>query len=217
MRLAIYARVSTPDQDVEPQLVRLRDWARSGGHDVAMERRDVASGRLVRRPGQEEIMQAARGHHVHAVAVAKVDRWARSIQHLAGTVNELHGLGVAFYAVDQGLSVKPKDATSALILNVLGSVAQWEGSIISERTRDTLAARQAAGVAIGRRPGTHRCPARPCLRLAGHPGRCAVKGIPIQQERAASENGGSLNDRLPAVPVSEVAPVSKVSSEKVNQ
>ena len=136
--MAIYARVSTADQDAGPQIVRLREWAQRSGFQVTLERTDVASGRLVRRPGAEEIMAEARGHHVHAVAVCKVDRWARSLQHLAATVEELHRLGVEFHAVDQGLAVRRGDPTAMLILSILGACAQWEASIISERTKDGL-------------------------------------------------------------------------------
>ena len=126
MRVALYARVSTEDQDASTQLDRLREWATREGHDVVIERTDVASGRLVRRPGADEILAEARGHHIQAVAVCKVDRWARSVQHLASTVRELHELGVEFVAVDQGLRVGRgrDDPTSALIVHVLASVAE---------------------------------------------------------------------------------------------
>ncbi len=137
-RVALYARVSTRMQDAEPQLVRLREWAARQGFEVYMERTDLASGRLVRRSGADEILREARGHHVHVVAVAKVDRWARSLQHLAASVEELHSLGVDFYAVDQGLAVRQRDPTAMLILSILGACAQWEASIISERTKDGL-------------------------------------------------------------------------------
>jgi DNA invertase Pin-like site-specific DNA recombinase len=137
-RVAIYARVSTKAQDARPQLARLREWALREGFTVGMDRTDLASGRLVRRPGAEAIMQEARGHHVHAVAVAKVDRWARSLQHLSATVNELHALGVDFYAVDQGLTVRKDDPTAKLMLHILAACAEWEASIISERTKDGL-------------------------------------------------------------------------------
>ena len=44
MRIAIYTRVSTLDQDVENQLIELRAWADSHGHAVVAEYQDVASG-----------------------------------------------------------------------------------------------------------------------------------------------------------------------------
>ncbi len=154
MRVALYARTSTSDQDGSSQLERLREWARREGHEILLERTDVASGRLVRRPGMDAVMAEARGHHVQLVAVAKVDRWARSVQHLAASVAELHELGVEFVAVDQGLRVGKdrSDPTATLILHVLGSVAEWEASIIRERTREALAALKARGVRLGRPP-----------------------------------------------------------------
>lgn len=150
IRVALYARVSTGLQNPKPQLDRLRSWAAASGHTVRMERAEVASGRLVRRPLQEEIIGEALGRRVDAVAVVKVDRWARSLQHLSATVAAFHKRGAAFYAVDQGLAVVPGDATSGLVLGVLGAVAEWEANIISERTKDALAARKAAGVKLGR-------------------------------------------------------------------
>jgi hypothetical protein len=72
------------------------------------------------------------------VAVSKIDRWARSVKDLSNSVQEIHERHAEFHAIDQGLSVKPNDPTAKLILNVLGAVADWEGSIISERTKDGL-------------------------------------------------------------------------------
>jgi DNA invertase Pin-like site-specific DNA recombinase len=154
MKVALYARTSTADQDGSSQLERLREWARREGHDVVLERTDVASGRLVRRPGAGDVLAEARGHHIQAVAVVKVDRWARSVQHLAATVAELRELGVEFVAVDQGLRVSRDrtDPTATLILHVLASVAEWEGSIIRERTKEALASLRARGVRLGRPP-----------------------------------------------------------------
>lgn len=144
-RVGLYARVSTVDQNETPQLERLQEWATRNGYHVEVTETDRASGKLTVRRGQERLMAQARGHHIHAVAVAKIDRWARSIQHLATSINELLELGVDFYAVDQGLAVRKGDPTSKLIMNVLGSVAEWEASIISERTREGLAGKVGKG------------------------------------------------------------------------
>src|SRR4029077_10551567 len=156
MRAAIYARVSTSDQEAASQIARLREWAARMGHQVAFERTDVASGKHSVRPGMEAVMAEARGHPVQIRAVAKVDRWARSIQHLASSVHELYELGVEFVAVDQGLRVSRDrtDPTSTLILHVLGAVAQWEESIISERTKEGLRHARAGGKRLGRPPKT---------------------------------------------------------------
>lgn len=126
-------------------------------------------------------MGEALGRRIDAIAVVKVDRWARSMQHLHTTVNQLHERGVAFYAADQGLEIHKGASTSTLILGVLGAVAQWEADIIGERTKDALAARRLKGIRGGRRLGFKRCDQRNgCQRQLGHAGSCGVKGVPIR-------------------------------------
>jgi DNA invertase Pin-like site-specific DNA recombinase len=182
MRAALYARVSTCDQSGAAQLARLREWASREGNEVAIERVDIATGRHVQRPGFAEIMAEARGHHVHVVAVCKVDRWARSVLHLATSVRELHDLGVEFVAVDQGLRISRHrgDPTSALILNVLASVGEWESSIISERTRESLAHLKASGRRLGRPPK------KPAQRMEGAPTATRIMTNPADPQMVAA-------------------------------
>lgn len=145
MKIAIYARVSTPGQDPHPQLAKLRDWSQRMGYTICLEAVDTATGKNMRRPGMESVMALVRQRHIDAVAVVKIDRWARSVKDLSNTVNEIHDRKAEFHAIDQGLAVKPNDPTAKLILNVLGAVADWEGSIISERTKDGLAGKTGRG------------------------------------------------------------------------
>lgn len=145
MKVALYARVSTEKQDPQPQLGKLREWAARNQYVVCLEAVDKATGKNMRRPGMESVMNLVRQRHVDAVAVVKIDRWARSVKDLSNTVNEIHERKAEFHAIDQGLSVKPNDPTAKLILNVLGAVADWEGSIISERTKDGLAGKSGRG------------------------------------------------------------------------
>lgn len=158
--VGIYGRVSTLDQTAESQLARLREWAAREGYAVALERIDQATGRHVQRPGLEAILQEARGHHIQVVACCKVDRLARSMLHLSAVAHELHGLHVDLVFVDQGLRISSSraDPTSGLILGILSSVAEWEASIISERTKEALSHRRAMGVRLGRPPGKKGMP-----------------------------------------------------------
>ena len=154
MRVALYARVSTEEQDPLSQLPRLRDWAKAGGHQVVLERAETASSRLVRRPLREEIMQEARGHHVQAVAVVKLDRWGRSVIDIKTSLQELHDLGVSFFAIDQNVALGGKtDPMANFLLNILGAVAELERDLISERTKQSMAyARDVLGKHVGRPP-----------------------------------------------------------------
>lgn len=155
-RVALYARVSTLDQTGASQLARLRTWAEAEGRNVVLERVDSATGKNVRRPGLSEIMSEARGHHITGIAVVKVDRWARSVMDLSATLHELRDLGVEWTAVDQGIRISPdkSDPTTSLILHILSAVAEWEASIISERTRQSMAYLKSTGKHVGRPLGS---------------------------------------------------------------
>lgn len=98
-------------------------------------------------------MEASRRGEVSAVLVWKLDRFGRSSLDVLSNIRTLTDSGVRFIAVTQGLDVKPQgDAMSQLILTVLSGVAEFERSLIAERT--ALAARTAirAGRRWGRRP-----------------------------------------------------------------
>lgn len=179
MKVALYARVSKDDQDNDGQLARLRTWASSAGHEVVLERAEKVSTRLVRRPLREEILQEARGRHVQAIAVCKLDRWGRGLIDIKTSLDELYRLGCHFYAVDQGIALTGKsDALGGFLLNVLGAFAEMERELISERTKEALAARKAAGVKLG----------RPWWK---------VKGMPKPTGEKAETEGGQVNARLP--------------------
>lgn len=188
MKVALYARVSTEGQDPQPQLAKLREWATRNSYAVRLEAVDKATGKNMRRPGMESVMDVVRQRHVDAVAVCKIDRWARSVKDLSSSVTEIHERHAEFHAIDQGLSVKPNDPTAKLILNVLGAVADWEGSIISERTKDGLAGKAGRG----RHWKDCGSPAHPCPT-----GRHRQSnGVPADQGEKPGNATPLTNDRL---------------------
>jgi DNA invertase Pin-like site-specific DNA recombinase len=159
-RVAIYARVSGHTQDAAPQLARLRAWATERNWVIAHEELETVKGRLVRRPGMDRIMALVRGHRIHAVAVVKLDRWGRSLIDLRGTIEEMVECGVAFHAVESGIIYERHTAAGKLFLSQLAAFAEFEADLISDRTREGLAARRAAGVKLGR-------PLKPCALCGG--------------------------------------------------
>ncbi len=114
---------------------------------------ETGSGALNNRPGLRRVMTAARKGDVGAVLVWKLDRFGRSSLDVLSNIQALIDAGVRFVAVTQGLDVKPQgDAMSHLILTVLAAVAEFERSLISERTSLAARAARRAGRAWGRRP-----------------------------------------------------------------
>ncbi|WP_306114817.1 MULTISPECIES: recombinase family protein [unclassified Roseovarius] len=84
------------------------------------------------------------------LVVTKLDRLARSVRHLGEIVEELEGKSVGLRILDLGLDTS--NATGKLMLNVLGSVAQFEREMMLERQREGIAKAKALGKYRGRRP-----------------------------------------------------------------
>jgi len=163
-RAAIYLRVSTKGQDVEPQRLRLRELAEARGGEVAEEFVDVASGRQDRRPALNRLRRAVRRGEVEVVACTKIDRLARSTRHLCELSEELEAAGVDLVAADQ--NVDTTTAAGRLLYGVLSSIAQFEADLIRERTVDGLEAAKRRGKRLGRPEALDRRAKARARRLA---------------------------------------------------
>jgi putative DNA-invertase from lambdoid prophage Rac len=151
MRAALYHRVSTTDQN--PALARqeLQAAAQRLGATVVLDCEEAGSGARNDRPGLQNVLAAARRGKLDVVLVWAIDRFGRSTLDLLGNIRQLTEAGVRFRAVSQGIDVAPNgDPTSQLVLTVLAGVAQWERSMIVERTRLGLAHARAKGKHLGR-------------------------------------------------------------------
>jgi putative DNA-invertase from lambdoid prophage Rac len=151
-KCAIYHRVSSRDQN--PTLARreLRQAARARGFEVALDIEETGSGAWNNRPGLRRVMDAAAKGEVATVLCWKLDRFGRSSLDVLSNIRRLSNAGVRFVAVTQGLDVQPHgDAMSQLILGVLAAVAEFERSLIAERTALAAKVAREAGRPWGRR------------------------------------------------------------------
>jgi DNA invertase Pin-like site-specific DNA recombinase len=148
-RIALYARVSTTEQTPEPQLHALREYATARGLEVIHEYVDHGiSGSRARRPALDRMMADARRRRLDAVAVVKLDRLGRSLVHLLNLTGELEALGVDLVSLDDGLDTSTP--AGRLFFAIRGAFAEYERSLIVERTRAGLAAARRRGAKIGR-------------------------------------------------------------------
>jgi len=164
-RIALYARVSTTEQTPEPQLYALREYARARGLEIADEYVDHGiSGSRARRPALDRMMADARRRRIDAVAVVKLDRLGRSLVHLLNLTGELEALGVDLISLDDGLDTSTP--AGRLFFAIRGAFAEYERSLIVERTRAGLAAARRRGAKIGRPRALDRKQRDRVLRLA---------------------------------------------------
>ena len=149
-RIALYYRVSTDDQSVEPQRLELHDYCNRRGWPIAAEYSDRASGAKFTRSGLDGLMKAARKRRIDVILCVKLDRLGRSLPHLAQIISELDGNGVALVCSSQSIDTSDENPAGRLIMHVLMAVAQFERSLIQERTRAGLRVARAKGVRLGR-------------------------------------------------------------------
>lgn len=136
-----YARVSTDDQNLDLQINALR----SAGCDIIFQDQGM-SGLALRRPGLEETLSSLSAGDV--LVVWRLDRLGRSLLDLLGTIEKLHVREVGFRSLTE--TIDTTNATGRLMFQIMGALAEFERSLIAERTRAGLNAAKQRGVRLGR-------------------------------------------------------------------
>ena len=150
MRAAIYARVSTLDQEPENQLQELRRYVHARGWTGSEYVDHGVSGTRDRRPALDRLVADARRRKVDTVVVWRLDRLGRSLKHLVTLLDELQALGVGFVSLGEGIDLQTP--AGRLQLHILASLAQFERERIAERVRAGLARARANGQRLGQKP-----------------------------------------------------------------
>jgi DNA invertase Pin-like site-specific DNA recombinase len=136
-----YARVSTEDQNLDLQRTAL---TAAGCTDMFEDR---ISGMATKRPGLDRaLLRCGKGD---VLVVWKLDRLGRSLSHLIEVVQKLGEKGIGFQSISENI-----DTTTAggrLVYHLMESLAEFDRSLIAERTKAGLTAARARGVRLGRR------------------------------------------------------------------
>jgi DNA invertase Pin-like site-specific DNA recombinase len=148
MRCAIYARVSTYEQDPENQLQELRRYVDSRGWSATEYIDTGVSGTKDRRPALDRLVVDGRRRRFDVLVVWRLDRLGRNLKHLVVLLEEVEALGIAFVSLGEGLDCTT--AAGRLQLHVLAALAEFERARIAERVRAGLARVRAAGRRLGR-------------------------------------------------------------------
>ncbi len=118
------------------------------------------------RPAMARALRLLDSRDAGALVAAKVDRIARDLHDLTGLLRRADEDGWALVALDLG--VDTTTPVGRMLVGILGSVAEWERSVIRQRTRDALAAKKAAGARLGHPVSPEAQPARARLRELLH-------------------------------------------------
>jgi DNA invertase Pin-like site-specific DNA recombinase len=147
-RAAIYARVSTFDQEPENQLQEVRRYVQARGWQATEYVDKGVSGAKDSRPALDTLVRDAKRRRFDTLVVWRLDRLGRNLKHLVGLLDDLQALGVAFVSLTEGI-----DATTPagrLQMHILGAIAEFERARIAERVKAGLQRARAQGRRLGR-------------------------------------------------------------------
>ena len=148
MKAALYARVSTLDQNPDNQLVEIRRYAAARGWETSEYVDHGVSGSEDRRRALDALVQDVRRRRVDVVVCWRLDRLGRGLRHLVALLDEMHSLGVAFVSLNEGIDCTTP--AGRLQLHILAALAEFERARIAERVRAGLARARASGTRLGR-------------------------------------------------------------------
>jgi len=144
-RLIGYARVSTGQQDLQLQL----DALKAAGVSKANLYTDKISSSKASRPGLDQCLSQLKSGDT--LIVWRLDRLGRSVRHLIDVIEDLRQRGVGFKSLRDG-AIDTTTASGKLIFHIFTALAEFERSLIQERTRAGLSAARARGRLGGRPP-----------------------------------------------------------------
>jgi DNA invertase Pin-like site-specific DNA recombinase len=150
-----YLRVSTADQDygIEVQRCAIEAEAARRGWEVEWVVDQGETGKNADRPGLIRALDLLDRGEAQALVVSRLDRLSRSVVDFGSILQRAtrprgrRAKPWGLVALDIGIDMT--QPTGRLVAHILIAVAEWEGDIISERTRAGLAQAKARGVQVG--------------------------------------------------------------------
>jgi DNA invertase Pin-like site-specific DNA recombinase len=147
-KIAVYARASTDTQTVDPQLRDLREFAKNRGWEDLREYVDVGiSGAKDSRPAWNQLWDAIQKGRVKVLIVHALDRLGRSLPHLVRILSTLVERNVTLISHRENIDLST--STGRMVAGLFSVLADYELSIIRERTRAGMRAAKARGSQIG--------------------------------------------------------------------
>ncbi len=152
-RVLGYLRVSTAEQadsgaGLDAQRAAIQGEADRQGWDVEFVIDAGVSGATLSRPALAAALAKLDAGTADVLLASKLDRVSRSVHDFSGLLDRAQSKGWRLVLLDSG--VDTSTASGEMVANMLASAAQYERRLISQRTKDALAAKRAAGVRLGR-------------------------------------------------------------------
>jgi putative DNA-invertase from lambdoid prophage Rac len=152
LRAAIYARVSTNDQNCERQIADLNIYADKCGYEVMRVFAETGSGAKNDRQERKQVIQLARARSIDIILVSELTRWGRSTIDLIDTLHQLEAWGVSLIA-QNGFQFDLSTPHGKMIASIMATLAEFERDLLKERIKSGIANARTRGKVFGRPRG----------------------------------------------------------------
>jgi DNA invertase Pin-like site-specific DNA recombinase len=150
-KAAIYARVSTYEQTVEPQIESCKRWCENNGFDYDVFAEEGISGATTSRTQLDRMMQRIRMGEYKALVIWKLDRLGRSTIHLLQLLEEFRNKNVQI-AITTG-NIDTSKPEGRLFFTMVAGFAELEREYIKQRVQLSMDTKKRNGIALGRPKG----------------------------------------------------------------
>ena len=145
---AKYVRISTPDQNLERQLLNQKEF------DIIYI--DICSGSVLFED-RNEASKLLKNKKVTKITIGEITRLGRNMNDILKTIQYFTDSGINILIENLGLTTllpngKPND-TASLVINIMSSIGQYERALLLERTAQGIAIKKAKGGYKGRKRG----------------------------------------------------------------
>ncbi|MBU8732545.1 recombinase family protein [Cytobacillus oceanisediminis] len=143
-----YARVSTVEQNLDRQLVRLKEF----GCEYIVEEK-LSGEKRDNRVELESLIKKLRFKDV--VVVTELSRLARSLQDLLNILSEFKNNKVDFVSIKENIDTREDNIYSKFMLQIMGAIAEFERDLIKERQKEGIQIAKSKGIYKGRKIKYH--------------------------------------------------------------
>lgn len=150
MKVALYARVSTDEQELEHQIAACKRYCDYKGFEVAAIYSEKLSGAKAKRPEYLKMVAELRSCKYDGVVVFRLDRLGRNARELALLIDELENKGIKVLSVNENFDTST--AMGRAMREIVIVFAACEREQIGEATKQRLASLKAAGKKLGQKP-----------------------------------------------------------------
>jgi len=137
MKIWIYARISTFDkQDLDTQLIPLREYAKSRWFEIYDEYTDTVSWTKDSRPWLNRLIEDSQKRKIDWILVYRFDRFSRNLKHLVNSLDLFNSIWVNFISYFENIDTS--SSIWKLLFWIIWAFAEFEKDLISDRVKEWL-------------------------------------------------------------------------------